>query len=503
MQTAVQAFRDHLAPIIDLRSAAAVLGWDQETYMPPGAVEARAAQLGTLGKLAHELFIADETAALLEMAQKEVEGMEYDSDEASLVRVARRDLEKATKLPSDLVEELARATSMAQQAWQEARAKADFGLFRPHLDRLLDLSLRKAGALGYEDHIYDALLDEYEPGMTKSELESVFDGLKSELVPIARAIAAVGNEAHLFLGSNYDAQSQWDFGVAIMRDFGFDFDRGRQDRSAHPFTTTFSINDVRVTTRIHDDFLPAGLFGSLHECGHALYEQGVSAGLERTLLADGASLGVHESQSRLWEILVGRSREFWAHYYEPLQDRFPDHLGGVDREQFYRAINKVEASLIRVESDEVTYNLHIMMRFDLEIDLLEERLAVADLPQAWNAKSEEYLGLVPGNDAEGVLQDIHWSLAAFGYFPTYALGNLMSVQFFDRAREEIPDLHGQIGRGEFGDLLRWLRDRIHRHGRKLTAGELLERTVGSELSAGPWLAHIRHKYSDLLGVGFR
>ncbi len=502
MQAAVQAFKDHLAPIIDLRAAAAVLGWDQETYMPRGAIEARAAQLGTLGRLAHELFVADETAELLAAAQKEVEGMEYDSDEASLVRVAERDFEKATKLPSELVAELARASSLAQQAWQEARSEADFGRFRPHLEKLLELSVQKAEALGYEEHIYDALLDEYEPGMTKSEVESVFDRLRSDLVPLAMAIVAVDREKHSFLLSSYDIQSQWDFGVAIMRDFGFDFERGRQDRSAHPFTTTFSINDVRVTTRIHEDFLPAGLFGSLHECGHALYEQGISAHLERTLLAGGASLGVHESQSRLWEILVGRSREFWTHYYEPLQERFPGHLGDVDREQFYRAINKVEASLIRVEADEVTYNLHIMMRFDLEIDLLEGRLEVADLPEAWNAKAEEYLGLVPADDAEGVLQDIHWSLAAFGYFPTYALGNLMSVQLFDRAKDEIRDLDNQIGRGEFGELLSWLRDKIHRHGRKLTANELLERAAGSKLSEGPWLEHIRRKSSDLMGVDF-
>jgi len=500
MQAALQAFKAHLAPIVDLRAAAAVLGWDQETYMPRGAIEARAAQLGTLGRLAHELFIADETAELLDAARLEIEGMEYDSDEASLVRVTQRDFDKAMKLPSELVAELARASSLAQQAWQEARARADFSLFRPHLERLLELSMQKAEALGYQEHIYDALLDEYEPGMTKAEIESVFSRLKSDLVPIARTIVAADREEHPFLSSTYDIETQWDFGVAIMEAFGFDFERGRQDRSAHPFTTTFSINDVRVTTRIHEDFLPAGLFGSLHECGHALYEQGISEQLERTPLADGASLGVHESQSRLWEILVGRSREFWAHYYEPLQERFPEQLGAVDREQFYRAINKVEASLIRVESDEVTYNLHIMMRFDLEIDLLEGRLSVADLPEAWNAKSEEYLGLVPADDAEGVLQDIHWSLAAFGYFPTYALGNLMSVQLFDRAKEEISDLQGQIGRGEFGDLLRWVRTKIHRYGRKLTAAELLERAVGGKLSAEPWLEHVRRKYTDLMGV---
>ncbi len=500
MRVALQELRDHLAPIVDLRAAAAVLGWDQETYMPRGAIEARAAQLGTLGRLAHELFVAEETAALLAAAERETEGMEYDSDAASLVRVTQRDLDKATKLPSDLVAELARASSMAQQAWQEARDNADFSLFRPHLERLLALSVQKAQNLGYEEHVYDALLDEYEPGMTKSEVESLFRRLKSDLVPLAEAITEADRDQHPFLSLNYDVQSQWDFGVDIMRDFGFDFERGRQDRSAHPFTTTFSINDVRVTTRVHGDFLPAGLFGSLHECGHALYEQGISADLERTPLADGASLGVHESQSRLWEILVGRSREFWTHYYGPLQARFPDQLGDVNQERFYSAINKVERTLIRVESDEVTYNLHIMLRFDLEIAMLEGRLDVADLPEAWNAKSEEYLGQVPPDDAQGVLQDIHWSLAAFGYFPTYALGNLLSVQLFERAKEELRDLEDQISRGQFGDLLTWLRERIHRHGRKLTANELLLRAGAGQLTAGPWVEHIRRKYADLLGV---
>jgi carboxypeptidase Taq len=500
MPDPLQDLKEHLAPIVDLRAAAAVLSWDQETYMPRGAIEARASQLGTLGKLAHELFVSDETGSLLEAAQRETEGAEYDSDEASLVRVTQRDYEKATRIPSDLVAELARETSRAQRAWEEARAGADFGRFQPHLERLLDLSVRKAEALGYEGHIYDALLDEYEPGMTKVEVESVFGRLRTALLPISKAIAAVDREQYPFLSADYPDSLQWDFGLGIMRDFGFDFERGRQDRSAHPFTTAFSIDDVRVTTRIHESFLPAGLFGSLHECGHALYEQGISATLERTPLADGASLGVHESQSRLWEILVGRSREFWAHYYEPLQAAFPQQLDGIDRERFYHAINKVEPSLIRVESDEVTYNLHIMMRFDLEIDLLEGTLDVADLPQAWNAKSEEYLGLVPADDAEGVLQDIHWSLAAFGYFPTYALGNLMSVQLFDAVTEEIGNLDTQIASGEFSELLGWLRDKIHRHGRKLTANELLLRACDSKLSPEPWLEHICRKYSDLMGL---
>lgn len=489
-----------LAVVFDLRAAAAVLGWDQETYMPTGAVEARANQLATLGRLAHEMFTSDTTADLLAAYEQRVAGSDYDSDEASLARVTRRDYERAVKVPAELVAELARASSLAQQAWQEARAAADFDKFQPHLEKLIELALRKAEAIGYADHVYDALLDEYEPGMTKAEIETLFGRLRDALVPIVQAIASVGREEFAFLSRSFEDQTQWDFGIGVLGDFGFDFCRGRQDRSAHPFTTAFSVNDVRVTTRIHEDSLPSGLFSTMHECGHALYEQGVSDRLERTLLADGASLGVHESQSRLWEILVGRSREFWSHYFDRLRDQFGAQLADVDAEQFYRAINQVRPSLIRVEADEVTYNLHIMLRFELEVALLEGRLAVADLPEAWNDKMVEYLGLRPDNDGDGVLQDIHWSMAAIGYFPTYTLGNLMSVQLFDRAKLELPDLLDQIASGHFLELLEWLREHIHQHGRKFTAQELLRRATGSELSADPWVDYVRNKYSDLMGV---
>jgi len=285
----------------------------------------------------------------------------------------------------------------------------------------------------------------------------------------------------------------------VMEDYGFDFERGRQDRSAHPFTTAFAASDVRVTTRIHEDFLPAGLFGTLHECGHGLYEQGVAAELGRSPLAGGASLGVHESQSRLWEILVGRSKGFWRYYFPLLRKSFPEPLAGVDVDAFYAAINSVCPSLIRVEADEVTYNLHIMLRFELEKNLLEERLAVADLPEAWNDGMESYLGIRPDSDANGVLQDIHWSMGAIGYFPTYTLGNLMSAQIFARIRSAIPEIELQIAEGDFTDLLTWLQRNIYRHGRKFTANELLARMGAGELSADPWLAYIRAKYTELSG----
>jgi carboxypeptidase Taq len=295
-----------------------------------------------------------------------------------------------------------------------------------------------------------------------------------------------------------DAQQA--FGEQIIDAFGYDFERGRQDRSAHPFTTSFSIDDVRLTTRFDEHFLPSGLFSTLHEAGHGLYEQGIDPALERTPLAEGTSLGMHESQSRLWENLVGRSRPFWSHYYPALQDAFPDAFEDVSLDAFYRAINKVEPSLIRVESDEVTYNLHIMLRFELERGLVQGTVSVDALPDLWRAKMDEYLGVQPDTDAEGVLQDVHWSMGAIGYFPTYALGNLMSVQLFDQIRQDLPDLDTQIARGDFDALLGWLREHIHQYGRMHQAPDLLERVTGDELHAAPWLRYIRDKYSALYNV---
>jgi carboxypeptidase Taq len=298
----------------------------------------------------------------------------------------------------------------------------------------------------------------------------------------------------------YDEQQQWDFGVEVIKDIGFDFTRGRQDKSVHPFTTSFSINDVRLTTRIDRLYLPTALFGTLHECGHGLYEQSIDLGLERTSLADGASLGVHESQSRLWENLVGRSREFWSHYFPRLRAFFPDQLAGVNLETFYRAINRVEPSLIRVEADEVTYNMHIMLRFELENEMLEGRVRIADLPDAWNAKLEKYLGIVPPNDAKGVLQDVHWSGGALGYFPTYSLGNLISVQLFDKAKADMPSLLDQIATGQYGELLNWLRQNVHRHGRKYSPPELVKRVTGADLTATNYVAYIKTKFSEIYGL---
>ena len=499
MNEAFERLKEKLALVSDLRNAAAVLSWDQETYMPPKGAEARARQLATLSRLAHEFFTSDEIGELLDQLEPQVRDLPHDSFEASLVRVTKRDYEKAKKLPTELVEELARATSLGTEAWKQARKESKFALFRPHLEKILDLTIQKAEALGYKEHIYDALLDLFEPEMKTAHVKRILDDLRAKLVPIVAAIREAPPPDDSFLKREFDEQKQWDFGLMIIKDFGYDFEAGRQDRSAHPFTTSFSVHDVRITTRIQKDFLPTGLFGTLHECGHALYDQGIDPQLERTPLASGASLGVHESQSRLWENLVGRSRPFWEHYYPKLQETFPAQLKDVELERFYRAINRVEPSLIRVEADEVTYNLHIMLRFELELQLVERKLAVSDLPGVWNAKMKEYLGVEPPNDALGVLQDIHWSSGLIGYFSTYTLGNLLSAQLFKSAQKDIPDLIEQIRSGQFRELLGWMREKIHKHGRKFTPMELIQRATGRELEAESYLEYIREKYSEIYG----
>jgi len=500
MQQRVEDLKRLFGQVHDLNAAANVLEWDQETYMPDGAAEARAHQVATLRRLAHECFTADEVGTLLESLATETQTLDPGTTQASLVRVGRRDYEKAVRIPASLVAAMAEAVARGKQAWREARATNTYAVFAPHLERLIELNVQKAEALGYNEHIYDALLDQFEEGMQASTVEAVFNALRAELVPIVHAIAEREIPEDNFLHQRFDTQKQWDFGLEVIKDFGYDFRRGRLDRSAHPFTTAFSITDVRLTTRLDEQYLPTAFFGTLHECGHGLYEQGIDLTLNRTPLADGTSLGMHESQSRLWENLVGRSRVFWKHYYPRLQAFFPEQLAGISLETFYRGINRVRPSLIRVEADEVTYNLHIMLRFELEQSMLEGRVAVGELPERWRAKMEEYLGVCPETDADGVLQDIHWSLGALGYFPTYAFGNLMSVQLFEQACLDLPGLEDQMAEGQFDALLGWLRTNIHQYGRTLQAAEILKRITGEDLQAAPWLAYIREKYGKIYGA---
>lgn len=500
-QDKLQQLRDILAEVTDISRAAALLEWDQETNMPPGGVAARADQISTLQRLAHVRFTSDEVGRLLNELQNEAAKMDFDSDEASLVRVTRRDYDDAVKLPPDLVAEVARAGSISQPAWQKARKDDNFSLFAPYLEKNVELNRRIADALGYEDRPYDALLNRSEPGMKTSELEAIFAELKEAVVPliadIARHADAVDDEV-LYRG--FDPDLQLSYGVQVIKKLGFDFERGRQDISAHPFEIAFSPGDVRITTRVSRDFFNECFFGLIHESGHAMYEQGQSQNLDRTPLCGGASPGVHESQSRLWENIVGRGLPFWRHFYPSLRNTFPEPLHGVDEEHFYRAVNKAHPSFIRVEADEVTYNLHILLRFELENEMLEGTLKVKDLPEAWNSRFKSYFGLNVPNDREGALQDIHWAYVSFGIFPGYTIGNLIGAQLMEKIRSEIHDLDAQIESGQFAALLAWLRRNVHRHGRKFTPNELMERATGGPLRAAPWIAYVQRKFGALYGL---
>ncbi len=498
MNSQFNALKSRINEVHDLQMVAGILDWDQQCYMPPGGGEARAEQFATISRLAHEKLVADEVGQLL--ADLGSNGYDYDSDEASLIRLVKDEYERKRKLPTTLVEELARHSSAAHEVWVKARADSNFKHFQPALEKMVDLKRQQAEALGPSDSPYDPLLHEYEPHMKTAQVKAVFDGLKKEIVPLVKAILPkVDSVSDAPVRQPFDVDKQREFGVMAVKKFGFDFERGRQDMAVHPFCTHFSMDDVRLTTRFDPDFLNTALFGTMHESGHGMYEQGVSPALKRTLLAEGASLGVHESQSRLWENLVGRSRGFWKFFYPKLQATFPQ-LAKTDLEGFYRAINKVSPSLIRVEADELTYSLHIMLRFELEQEMIDGTARVADLPEIWNAKMKDYLGITPPNDKMGVLQDVHWSVGYIGYFATYALGTIVSVQLWDKALADHPGIPSEIERGEFSTLLAWLRANVHQHGKKFTPVETVQRATGGPLNSIPYVKYLKTKYGEIYGV---
>jgi carboxypeptidase Taq len=500
MESKLNQLKTILAEVFDLNSSAALLGWDQQTNMPPMAAEGRGYQLSTLQTIAHHKFTSAEVGKLLDDLEPYAEQLDPDSDDARLIKVTRRDYDKQNKIPADWIAEFAQATTVAQTVWQEARSEDNFTKFQPHLEKNVDLRRRYANFFAPYNHVYDPLLDDFEPGLKTADVQAIFGALRPQQVALIQAISERPQVDNSFINQTYDEKKQWDFGVEVITAFGYDWRRGRQDKSAHPFTSGFGIDDVRITTRIAKDDVGSALFSTMHEAGHALYELGVDHALERTPLATGASLALHESQSRMWENLVGRSLPFWEHYYPRLQKTFPEQLKDVDVETFYKGINRVEPSLIRVEADEATYNLHVMLRLELEIALMEGKLAVSDLPAAWNARMEEYLGIVPPNDADGVMQDVHWSGGMIGYFSTYALGNLISLQLWEMINADIPDLADQIRQGEFSALLGWLVDKIHRHGAKFEPQEMVQRVTGSKIDPAPYLRYLRTKYGEIYGL---
>ncbi len=496
-----QALEDHLRKVTAINTAAEVLSWDQQVNMPTGGVAGRAVQLATLAAISHEMFTSEKTAQLLEAAEAELQGEPYDSDAVSMVRVVKQDYADATKLPTDYVAEHERVTTEAHEVWTKARANRDYAAFAPMLERLVDLAHRAAQYLGYTEHPYDALLGRYERGMTASQVKAIFDAHKPQLVELIGAIGKVEDRvSDTLVKQDYDIDKQREFGLWVVKAIGFDFTRGRQDVSVHPFCTSFTKGDVRITTRFNRHHLNTALFGMMHEAGHGIYEQGISDTLDGTPLGGGTSLAVHESQSRLWENIVGRSKGFWSWALPKLQEFFPEQVGNASLDAFYKAINKVERQFIRVEADEVTYNLHIMLRFEIEMGLMDGSISVSELPKVWNAKFEEYLGIMPPDDGVGVLQDVHWSSGLLGYFPTYALGNLLSVQYYNEAVKANPSIPDEIASGQFDTLRTWLNTHIHTHGRKFTSAELTQRITGEPINPAPYIAYLQNKYSTIYGL---
>ncbi len=496
MTTALDTLKSNAREIHNIAMAAQLLQWDQETYMPNGGAAARAEQVATLSKIAHEKATAPESDALISAAASEAPDL--STDDGALVRVARRNYDRIKKIPVELATEMQKAASLGQHAWIKARKDNDYESFKPFLAQNFEFKRQEAEALGYEDSIYDPLLDEFEAGMTAADVNTMFGSIKDDLIDLVAEIskkAAMSSDE--ILRRDYAEAGQAHYSHWVCEKIGYDFNRGRIDKVAHPFCINFSINDVRITTRYMNNWLPSALFGTMHEAGHGMYEQGSAQSLEGLPIAGGASLGVHESQSRLWENLVGRNRSFWDFAYPELQRTFPDALGNVDVDAYYRAINKVTPSLIRVEADEVTYNLHILIRFEMEQLLLNGDITVDEAPKVWNDKYEKYLGITPPTDADGIMQDVHWSAGLIGYFPTYSIGNLLSVQILEKAVGDIGDVNPMFAAGNFNPLLSWLQDNIYVHGSKFMPKDLMHSVLDGPMDARPYMAYLKQKFGAL------
>ncbi len=493
---AIESFYEKVRLIHDLTEVQQNVDWDMQVMMPHKGAMQRANQAAALAGQVH--LLATDPALGDAIAAMEGE-TSLDEAERADVREARRFYDREAKLPARLVTERAQAVALAQGAWEEARPKNDFGSFVPYLEKVVALT-REMAALLKKTCAYDALLDEYEPGMTEAELRRIFADLKGRLLPLLDAVKGAPKRPDAsILHGHFPRERQRAFCLKVIAEMGFDLDAGRLDESAHPFTNG-TFQDVRLTTRYIEDFLPAALFGAMHEAGHGIYEQGLDAGKYRDPAGQACSLGIHESQSRFWENVIGRSRPFWECHFKPLKEAFPEALGGATAESFYGAVNNVAPSLIRVEADEATYNLHILVRFDIESGLLAGDVQPKELPGLWNAKMKEYLGITPPSDRDGVLQDIHWSAGLIGYFPTYALGNLYAAQFREAMAREIPDLAARLANGDLMAVKRWLNEKIHRHGRRWLAGELCQKVTGKPLGAGPFISYLKDKYAGIYGI---
>lgn len=498
MNEKYQLLLNRLREINDLQMVGSLLSWDQSTYMPAGGAAARGRQAATLARIAQEKQVDPAIGRLLDELEPWGESLPYESDEAGMLRAARREYDQASKVPPEFLGELYEHIAASYQAWTEARPADDFKKVQPYLEKTVDLSRQLAGFFAPYDHIIDPLINLADYGMKAATVSAIFAQLRHELVPVVRAITAQPAADDRCLRQYFGEKDQEAFGLEIARAFGYDFRRGRQDKTHHPFMTKFSLGDVRITTRYDEHYFSDAFFSTIHEAGHAMYEQGIRIELDGTPLAGGASAGMHESQSRTWENIVGRSRPFWKHFYPRLQACFPAQFENVKLDTFYRAINKVEKSLVRVDADEVTYNLHVMLRFDLEMALLEGKLAVKDLPEAWNERFRQDFGITPPSNRLGCLQDVHWYGGNVGgAFQGYTLGNIFSGLFYSQALQAAPQIPAEIEQGKFDSLRAWLVENIYQHGRKFTTLELVERVTGGPIRIEPYLTYLKTKYGEL------
>ncbi len=496
-QELYNAYCEIMQKAADLNNASAALGWDQEVYMPPKSAPTRARQLATLATEAHSLLTSEKLETIL---NELVSRKDLQEEERTNVQLSLKDLNKNKKLPAEFVDELSRQTSECFNAWLDARRKNDFSVFAPSLAKMIALKKKQVEYYGYDGHPYNALLDDYEEGATVSMLDNVFAGIRSSLPPILHRIMQQPQVSDSCFHRHFPKQAQWDFSIDVLTHMGFDFEAGRQDYSEHPFTTSFSSSDVRLTTRVDEHNFASMLWSCIHEGGHGLYEQGLPANQYGLPLGAAVSLGIHESQSRLWENCVGRGSHFWSFFYPRLQQLFPEQLKNVTKNEFVNAANRVTPSLIRTEADELTYHFHVMIRYEIEKALIEGSLLPEQIPAKWNELYQHYLGVTPTDDKTGALQDVHWSHGSFGYFPTYTLGSFYAAQFYAQAVAELPGLHEQMASGDFSLLLKWLREEVHIHGRKFNSERLCELITGKKLDPQYFISYITEKYQDVYSM---
>lgn len=499
-EATLNELKERVGTILDLKRVSALVGWDQQTMMPPAGNDARADQLATIDRFSHELFVSDETGKLLDQLAEHESELDPESIDAALIRVTRRDWEKARRVPPELQAELTKAEVLGLMAWAEARRNSDFEAFLPYLEKNVNLKHRYLGCFkdtGKSD--YDILLDDYQEGARSEEITAIFERIKEVVIPLIREVKAAEPVPSDFAHGHFPVEKQEMVGREILERLGYSSESWRLDPTVHPFATSISVDDIRLTTR-YSEADTESIFHTAHEFGHGIYENGIDRALERTPLVELNSMVLHESQSRLWENLVCRSRPFWRFFFPRIQEAFPEQLNGVTEEMYWRCVNRVQPDFIRVEADEVTYGMHIILRYELEQEIIAGRLELRDLPRMWNEKMQEYLGLDPPDDARGVLQDVHWSGGSFGYFPTYLLGTIASVQIWEKVRSELPDLDSQMEAGEFGPLREWLSDHMYRWGRRFTPDEMLERIVGGPLDVEPYLAYLQSKVEAIYGV---